>query len=187
MVTSKYWPSPYSLSASVEFPLLLNTQHHWYHTLWNKLRDKRETSTQSFTINTMILPYNHPAIWLGYYDWKIHFFSSFCGSKFYEIHIFIILSSRIYMYNVLQNNLMSHQLPVGLLFQFVRALHWYHRGQGSLIPASLFFRLSFCNCISCIRWFSLHISSFWGSIKFIDSSFQTARVKIIQFKQWKLL
>ena len=74
MVTSKYWPSPYSLSASVEFPLLLNTQHHWYHTLWNKLKDKRETSTQSFTINTMILPYNHPAIWLGYYDWKIHFF-----------------------------------------------------------------------------------------------------------------
>ena len=91
------------------------------------------------------------------------------------------------MYNVLQST--SSQLACYFSWLELCTGIPYHRGQGSLTPASLFFRLSFCNCISGIhvRRFSLHISSFWASIKFIDSSFQTVPVKIIQFKQWYLL
>ena len=45
----------------------------------------------------------------------------------------------------------TDQLPVGLLAQFVRALHRYRRGQGSNPGKPDFFRLSFRNCISCVN------------------------------------
>ena len=48
-------------------------------------------------------------------------------------------------------NQFNVQLPVGLLAQLVRALHWYRRGQGSNPCKADFFRLSFCNCISCVK------------------------------------
>ena len=48
-------------------------------------------------------------------------------------------------------NQFNDQLPVGLLAQLVRALHRYHRGQGSNPGKPDFFGLSFRNCISCIN------------------------------------
>ena len=48
-------------------------------------------------------------------------------------------------------NQFNHQLPVGLIAQLVRALHRYHRGQGSNPGKPDFFRLSFRNCISCVN------------------------------------
>ena len=41
------------------------------------------------------------------------------------------------------------QLPVGLIAQLVRALHWYHRGHGFDSRSSLnFFRFLLFNCLS---------------------------------------
>ena len=44
----------------------------------------------------------------------------------------------------------NDHLPVGLLAQLVRALHQYHRGQGSNPGKAQFFRLSSRNCITCV-------------------------------------
>ena len=43
-------------------------------------------------------------------------------------------------------------LPVGLLPQLVRALHWYRSGQGSKFSLT-FFRVCFLSCISCVFYF----------------------------------
>ena len=48
-------------------------------------------------------------------------------------------------------NQFNDQLPVGLIAQLVRALHRYRRGQGSSPGKPDFFRLSFRNCISCVK------------------------------------
>ena len=70
-------------------------------------------------------------------------------SYIYEFHIFIISSSSFP--GILRTNLMTTELPVGLLAQLVRALHRYRRGQGSNPGKPDFFRLSFRNCISCVN------------------------------------
>ena len=48
-------------------------------------------------------------------------------------------------------NQFNDQLLVGLIAQLVRALHRNRGGQGSNPGKADFFRLSFCNCISCVN------------------------------------
>ena len=47
--------------------------------------------------------------------------------------------------------LRKEKIRLGLLSRLVRALHRYRRGQGSNPGKPDFFRLSFCNCISCVN------------------------------------
>ena len=67
----------------------------------------------------------------------------------YDFHIFITSSSSFHEFITNQFN---DLLPVGLLAQWVRALHRSRRGPGfgSSTSLNFFFRLSFRNCKSCV-------------------------------------
>ena len=88
----------------------------------------------------------------------------------YEFHIFIsrLLHPRVYY------EFTTDQLPVGLIAQLVRALHWYRRGHGfdsrsslnffqacfsQLLKLSTLLRRSFIclKCISAVQIYEFHI------------------------------
>ena len=79
--------------------------------------------------------------------------------QIYEFHVFIsyLLHPRVYC------ELTSDQLPVGLIAQLVRALHWYRRGHGFHSPfkTEFFFRPAFpkrfLQLLECITAIIFHL------------------------------